>query len=260
MKKSLLIILAFVVTASGTHAQDSLLNKHSLNFPTNKYGISIGNSHTFNGIRLNFAEANVKTINGINITYSARFAKNTEAFVNGISVGILPTGGTFRFLNLSVLGVGAHHEISGLTFASVVVGSSGRLNGLSACAAVTIADTITGVVVSGLLLGSRKANGLIIGGLYVVSDADINGVSSSLGFIQCDNKFNGVALTPGYLKSDTLNGFAIASYNNVRQMKGMSVALLNRTINLHGIQLGLINYAENNPKWLRILPFINFHI
>ncbi|MEI6509114.1 MAG: hypothetical protein WCO54_11570 [Bacteroidota bacterium] len=243
MKKSVLFMLAFVVCALGLHAQDSLSNQHSLNFPTNHYGISIGNSRVFNGIRLNFAESNVKTINGINITCCAKSNKNTEAVVNGVSVGVLPSGGTFRFINIGLLGVGAHHSIKGVTCAGVVIGSSGSLKGFSASGIVTISDTISGAAVAGLLVGSQKANGIIVSGLSVLSEGDIKGV----------------ALTPGYLRSDKLNGFAVAGYNNINQTKGITVAIINTTKSLHGIQLGLINYAANNPKWLRVLPLINLH-
>lgn len=243
MKKTILFILAFVVYALGLHAQDSLSNNHSLNFPTNHYGISIGNSRVFNGIRLNVAESNVKTINGINITCCAKSDKNTEAVVNGISLGFLPTGGTFRFLNIGLLGVGAHHSIKGVTCAGVVIGSSGSLKGFSASGIVTISDTISGFTVAGLLVGSQKANGIIVSGLAVLSKEDIKGIT----------------LTPGYLQSDKLNGLAVAGYNNTNQTKGITVAVINRTKSLHGIQLGLINYAANNPKWLRVLPLINLH-
>jgi hypothetical protein len=43
-------------------------------------------------------------------------------------------------------------------------------------------------------------------------------------------------------------------------MFGLSVALYNRANELHGIQLGVLNYAGNNPKGLRMLPFINLHL
>jgi len=36
--------------------------------------------------------------------------------------------------------------------------------------------------------------------------------------------------------------------------------LYNRTEELHGLQVGLLNYAGNNPKGLRMLPFVNMHL
>lgn len=42
-------------------------------------------------------------------------------------------------------------------------------------------------------------------------------------------------------------------------MNGLSIAIYNRTKELYGIQFGLLNYAENNPKGLRIISFINLH-
>ena len=50
-----------------------------------------------------------------------------------------------------------------------------------------------------------------------------------------------------------------ADFYKTNQMNGISIALYNRTKELHGVQFGLLNYTENNPKGLRILPFINLH-
>jgi hypothetical protein len=38
---------------------------------------------------------------------------------------------------------------------------------------------------------------------------------------------------------------------------GLSLGLLNFAWELNGVQIGLINYAGNNPKGLRLLPFFN---
>jgi hypothetical protein len=281
MKKSL--ILSTIVISMGSfhlYAQDTLSNGKALNFPTRKYGISIGNSYEFTGIRINFADENVKVINGLNVTFWLKRAKNQNAVVNGISVGVIPTGGTMQPINIGLLALGSANglnglsiggtvvgsggNINGLATGGIVVGSSGNINGLCVSGLGTMADgensVISGIAVSGICVGAHKAiNGLAIGGL-VVSNGDINGVATGLAYISAGEVFRGLAVTAGYLKSDMFKGIAIASYARTNQMNGLSIALYNRTKELHGVQFGLLNYAENNPKGLRILPFINLHL
>ena len=68
--KTLTSTIAIVCTIFSMRgfSQDSLSNGNGLNIPFKKYGFSFGNSHTFNGIRFNFADKDVDRINGINLT------------------------------------------------------------------------------------------------------------------------------------------------------------------------------------------------
>ena len=43
-------------------------------------------------------------------------------------------------------------------------------------------------------------------------------------------------------------------------MNGISIGLFNYSKKLKGFQFGLLNYVENNPKFLKIIPFINLHL
>jgi hypothetical protein len=59
-----------------------------------------------------------------------------------------------------------------------------------------------------------------------------------------------------------LNGFRpknwwFAGVNN--SYTGLSIGLVNFSRSLKGVQLGVINYAGNNPRWLRLLPIANAH-
>lgn len=267
MKKSLMLIIAILLMV-GFHlsAQNTSSNGKALNFPANKYGISIGNSYKFTGIRINFADENVKIVNGLNVTFWFKFAKNQNAVVNGISIGVIPTGGSMQYINLGLLGVGTSHNLNGVSFAGTVVGSGGNINGLSISGLITRAagsqegeGIFSGIAISGIGLLANGINGLAIGGLAVGTDGDINGVATSLAYIYCEKDFRGIAVTGGYLESEFFNGIAIAGYAKINQMNGISIALYNRTKELHGVQFGLLNYTENNPKGLRILPFINLH-
>lgn len=245
--------------------EDTLNDGKALCFPSKNYGICIGNSKKFNGIRINLADKNVKKINGLNITLWFKTFKNENAVVNGVSIGLLPTAGSMQFINIGLLGIGtAHNNLNGLTIGGFIVGSGGNINGLSINGLVTMADgdnsVISGIVVSGLGIGARNAiNGLAVGGVAIGTDGKINGIACSLAYISATKNFNGLAVTFGYLESEIYKGLAIAGYSKTNQMNGLSFSLFNRTKELHGVQLGIINYAENNPKWLRIMPLINFH-
>jgi len=280
MKKSLVLcIVILLMGGSYLSAQDNLSNGKALNFPAKKYGISIGNSYEFTGIRINFADENVKIINGLNITFWLKMFKNKNAVVNGISVGVIPVAavlngisvgvmtfaGTIQPISLGLLYLGAKNYLNGLSISGLIVATDGNINGLSVSGLVTMAEedksVISGIAISGIVLGARKAiNGLAIGGLAVLTGGDISGVASSLACIACGKNIQGIAVTGGLLHSEMFKGVAIAGYAKTHQMHGLSIALYNRTKELHGIQFGLMNYAENNPKGLRMLPFINLHL
>ena len=52
----------------------------------------------------------------------------------------------------------------------------------------------------------------------------------------------------------------MAGYNRVRgRHTGLSIGLYNSARELSGIQIGLLNRADNNPPPFRYLPFINVH-
>jgi len=44
------------------------------------------------------------------------------------------------------------------------------------------------------------------------------------------------------------------------KQQGLTIGLLNTTPELHGVQLGLLNHAGNNPPLLRWLPVVNLHL
>jgi hypothetical protein len=53
----------------------------------------------------------------------------------------------------------------------------------------------------------------------------------------------------------------VSAYNDVRApQRGLTIGLYNYTRELHGLQLGLLNVARNNPAWARILPVVNLNL
>jgi hypothetical protein len=266
MKKSIQLLIAFsLFFYSGLHAQNSLSNGKALSIPAKKFGISIGNSHEFTGIRMNFADKDVKKINGINLTLWFSKFQNEDAVVNGISFGVIPTAGAMQPINIGLLGVGtADHNLNGLSLGGIVIGSGGNINGISVSGIITMADGensgISGLALSGIGLGAKRSmNGLMIAGFAIGTEENINGFAASLAYVSADSTYRGIAITPGYFCSGTLTGLSFASYANTGQTNGLSFGLINRTKELHGIQIGLWNHAGNNPKGFRNLPILNLH-
>jgi hypothetical protein len=267
MKKShILSIVIFFIGGFCLYAQNASSNGKALNFPFKKYGISIGNSYEFTGIRINFADSAVKRINGLNVTFWLRKFKNYSSAVNGISIGIIPTGGSMQLINIGILGLGTSPKnLNGLSLGGFLIGAGGNINGFTMSGLIISADgdesKISGITIAGIGLAAAKTvNGLAIGGLGVISDGNINGVATSLTYLSAEDNFCGIGVTPGYLKSELFKGVSIACYSKTNQMFGLSIALYNRTNELHGLQLGVLNYAGNNKKGLKMLPIINMHL
>jgi len=56
------------------------LHAQGLNIPTKHYGLSIGNSKHFTGVRINWSERNVEKVTGLNFTLW-RAKENKKAVV-----------------------------------------------------------------------------------------------------------------------------------------------------------------------------------
>jgi hypothetical protein len=41
------------------------------------------------------------------------------------------------------------------------------------------------------------------------------------------------------------------------RQSGLSIGIVNYAWELNGIQIGLINYVRDNPKYLKVLPLFN---
>ncbi len=273
MKKTL--VFSAIILLLGefcSSAQVTLSNGKALNFPTKKIGISLGNSCDFTGIRINFEDRNTKVVNGLNVTFWSDDALKFEGWinkatnnttVNGISIGIIPTAGSMQPICIGLLGIKTSPgNLNGISVGGVGIWSEGNINGISVSGLFTQTNVISGISISGLIVGGTGGiKGLALSGIAVSSDiSDIYGVAGTLGLLYCGRNYKGIGIAGIFLRSDTFYGLAIASIANTKRMSGLSIALYNRTTELHGLQFGLLNYAGNNPKGFRILPFINMHL
>jgi len=72
--------------------------------------------------------------------------------------------------------------------------------------------------------------------------------------------FKGLAMALAYTKTENLAGLALSTCNWQTLMgSGLFIGLFNYSAELHGAQLGLLNYAGNNSGWKKLLPLLNLH-
>jgi hypothetical protein len=215
-------------------------NHFSLGYKDN--GICFGNSKNNNGIRFNFIDKGTNEFNGLNITGSSNSVRT-----NGIGIGVVKFNDSIcNGLSLGLINL-TRYKLNGIAI------------GLSAGGYKT-----NGLALGGLGVGAKKFNGIGIAGLSVIGDT-LNGLFlSAFGISDWNTEqiclING--LTFGTIigaNTKKMNGLSLSVFTNVIDtLNGVSVSLMNRTKELHGVQLGLWNVAENN-KIFKKMPILNFN-
>ena len=238
MKQFFIILIFFLtITVGSVHGQDTLIKTKYLSLGTRSSGICFGNSIKYDGIRLNLwdkefeRENSSGRINGINISF--RISNNVS---NGVEFGILSANS---------------EKVSNGIQLSVIAATSNKVNGIAL----------------GLLgVHSNKINGTAIGGFYGVNADTLNGMFFGISGVGSSDKrtpnkiINGFAMGLLVVGAEQVNGMSCAlAHCYSKQQNGISIAIYNRTENLHGLQLGLLNYARNNPKLIKWMPIMNFH-
>ncbi len=191
MKRSVKILSVFLVFMFA-----DVLSAQSLNFPTEEYGISFGNSRKFTGLRFNFSDRAVEEVNGLNFTLW-RSRENEDSFVNGLSMGIWgPDAGTLNGVNLGAIGVVADHNINGFSVGAIGAGSGSNINGVTfGGLGAGAGGTINGLVFGGLGAGAgQNVNGIIIGGLGVGAGQDLTGIGIGLLGIGAGRDLTGIGI------------------------------------------------------------------
>ena len=74
----------------------------------------------------------------------------------------------------------------------------------------------------------------------------------------------GAVLAPAYFRIESdgrLTGVSASAFNYIKgEQHGLSIGIFNYARRLFGVQLGLLNYAKNNPVPFRLLPLLNVHL
>jgi hypothetical protein len=226
-------------------------------------GISFGNSKRINGLRFNLkTDKNVTKINGFNFSIGGYEKDNPDYVTNGISIGGgiiakrvngFALGLVIRGDRMNGIGCGAlafgSKVINGIALAGVGVGSyvgfdlgTQRINGISVAGFSVDTDTIIGIALGGVGVGASIIQGVEIGGIAATSE-----------------RLEGGAIGGIIVWAKNIKGFSIGGFCKTEKTAGVSIALYNRCSQLKGVQIGILNFAGNNRKPFRWLPFFNLH-
>jgi hypothetical protein len=229
----------------------------------NVAGLGLGADGHLSGVTvagLGFgADGNVKGINLAGLGFGA------DGNVNGINLAGLGfgAGDNVTGLNGALLGFGAGEHVRGLNFGGLGVGAGGSITGISVTGlGLAAGDEIRGIMFSGLGIASGESvTGIAIAGLGIAS-ARLSGitVSPAAGAFELAR---GAFFAPAYFRIEdgTLQGMSISAFNHIRgTQQGLTIGLYNYARRLNGIQIGILNYAANNPRGLKLLPIANANL
>ena len=181
--------------------------------------------------------------------------------VGGLGAG---AGDDAAGIILGGLGAGAGGDATGTFLAAggAGAGESARgllLGGLGAGAG----EDVRGVLVGGIGAGAgERLSGVGIGGVGLGGGESMSGLFLAGGGIGSP-RIAGLSVAGGFVRVEggSLRGVSVSAYNDVRApQRGLTIGLYNYTRELHGLQLGLLNVARNNPAWARILPVVNLNL
>jgi len=241
-----ILLLTLLAAPIGLAQPDTSCSHDALNLTVGEYGASFGNSARHNGLRFNWSDNCLEEINGFNLTIW-KPGNAMTGDVNGLAIGLIgPGAGTIKGVAIGLGGVVTKQGLAGVAIGGIGVVGAGDGIGVTVGGLGAVSDgEFVGISIGGLgLVGSGGLTGINIGGLGAVSRGDVTGISLSIitTQVQC------------------MEGVVTGIYNRVYgRQAGLSVGVFNHATELRGVQIGLINYVEDNPPGLRILPVVNAH-
>lgn len=184
----------------------------------------------------------------------------TGIVVGGLGVG---SGGDMRGLMLGGLGVGAGASLRGIAFGGVGVGAGAHVTGvLLSGVAAGAGESVTGLALSGGALGAgNRLRGLVGAGIGIGAP-QIEGVATAP--VVGTKGVRGAVVAPVYFRiaeGGHFVGASASAFNHIQGVqRGLSIGIYNYARLLDGIQIGVLNYAANNPWPFRLLPALNVHL
>ncbi len=164
--------------------------------------------------------------------------------IGGVGAG---SGGSMTGIGIGGIGIGAGGDYKGLAIAGVGAGAGGRFEGIVvAGGGAGSGDLLKGLAIAGIGVGAPRVEGLVI--------------SSTAGAEEARGAF----IAPAYFRitdSGELTGFSISAFNHIKgEQHGLAIGIFNDARELHGVQIGVLNYAGNNGGGLKMLPVVNVHL
>jgi hypothetical protein len=258
-------------------------------------GLPLTGGERLRGIAVGAGLSAQRAVDGIAV---APFGLGSGGRVRGVAVGGLGLGAGSRAQGVLVggLGAGAGEQATGILIGGLGAGAGRRVAGIVVGGAGAGAgESASGVLVGGLGAGTGgRATGLLVGGVGAGAGTTVNGIGLAAIGVGAGDRFNGIgiagvgvaageafsglalagasvvsrrvtglALAGGYTRVNdgALRGISVAAYNDIRApQRGLTIGVYNYARELHGVQLGIVNVARNNPVWARFLPGMNLNL
>lgn len=141
--------------------------------------LSLGNSKTHNGLRINIRDNGVEYVNGVNITF-LKAKQPVESNIKGLSIGLpIHYSGNSTGINLAVFGTVSEYSMKGLNIGGLAAVSGENMNGIALGGLATIAgEHISGFSLSGLAsIGGESMKGVHISGLATIAGEEQKGLA-----------------------------------------------------------------------------------
>ncbi len=246
------------------------------------------------GVALGLPVTGAETLHGVGV---GALGIGAERDANGILIGPLGVGAGERIRGLAFggLGAGAGEDLEGLGFAGLGLGAGAAVHGLQiAGLGIGAGGAMTGIQIAGFGVGAGGATkgiqiaglgvgagttmtGIQIGGMGVGAGEELRGINIAgvaagspriagltlSGIVSGGVDITGLTVTGAYCtvgKGGLLQGASLCIFNRVQgKQEGFTLGVLNMARRLRGVQIGLLNHADDNPPWLRWLPLVNAH-
>jgi hypothetical protein len=250
--KQQIVFIFLLCLLSAARAHDAAA---AIDLTVNHYGLTLGN-----------AGSPGERLNGLNLTLGAPVGSPYDQ-INGLTLGLFTTAPAGR-INGAAIGTVyvPSNETNGLVFSGFMMDYAADITGIALAGLwlngsdlkpTTIKGVgfggylakvphFEGMLVSGLAAMAKEATGIMIGGGY---SRLIRLKGAALGGL--------ITLVHGEAHGVMIGGIGTSA----AKMTGLAVGgLINETGELHGVQIGLVNCADNNPKYFKCLPLINMNL
>jgi hypothetical protein len=261
-----LALAALLFLVSAASAQDWDSDGHGppptwhVNFAIHNTGLSIGNSTTFTGLRLNWRDYRLDRIHGINVTLW-KPGDHVGGEITGVATGLFGPGvGRLRGLAVGPLAVIAEDGLTGIGVSGLAVVTGGRSRGIALAGLATVAGgSTTGISVGGLaLVTGGDTRGLNVGGLAVVGGGDVTGLNVGGLAIVSGGRLHGINLGGlAAVSGDGMRGLNVGGLATVsgKELVGINVSGL-ATVSgqdMRGINVGgLAVVSGQDLRWINI--------
>ena len=207
-------------------------------------GFGVGGGGDVTGLTIGgFGAGSGGNIKGITI---GGFGAGAGGDVTGLQIGGFGVGSGGRITGITIggFGAGAGGDVKGLTIGGFGAGAGGDITGITIGGfGAGAGGTLRGFAIGGIGAGAPRIRGIVVASAAGGQDVE------------------GGILAPIYFKIEKdgrVKGITASTFNHINgEQFGLSLGVFNYAWELHGVQIGLLNYARNNRPGLRWLPLFN---